>query len=147
MKRSLRVDKIRLAALDAILRLYQSPEGARRAIPALRFLACPLSDIRALAQSLAGPVQALLGPHFTVRVVDCRCQVGSGANPAQTLPSAGLGIAIAQAAGCSLHDLAARLRALPMPVIGRISDDMLYLDLRTLEEKAPFLANLEPLRT
>jgi len=146
MKRSLRVDKIRLAALEAVLRLYRFPENLCRDIPTLRFLACPVARIRMMAESLAAPVQALLKDNFVVNVIACQSEVGSGASPMQTLPSAGLGIRVAAAAGCSINDLAARMRALPVPVIGCISDNVLQLDLRTLEEREPFLVNLRSLQ-
>lgn len=145
MKRSLRIDKIRVAALEAVLKLYKSPENLCRDIPTLRFLTHSADRIRALAEALVEPVQALLGKGFLVDVITCRSEVGSGASPVQTLPSAGLGICAADGAGCNVGDLVARMRALPVPVIGRIRDNMLHLDLRTLEETELFLANLRSL--
>lgn len=146
LKRSLRVDKIRLAALEAVLRLYRSPEKLYQEIPTLRFLMRSAETIQTLAKALAGPVQTLLGAAFSVEVIACQSQVGSGASPRQSLPSAGLGLRAAHAGSAPIRNLAACLRALPVPVIGRISNDILQLDLRTLEATEPFLANLRELR-
>ncbi|HEY8555493.1 MAG TPA: L-seryl-tRNA(Sec) selenium transferase, partial [Burkholderiales bacterium] len=70
----------------------------------------------------------------------------SGAVPVDTLPSAALAIRPRHARrGAALRDLAAALRRLPIPVIGRIADDALLLDLRCLEREQPFLDNLAAL--
>ena len=75
-------------------------------------------------------------------------QIGSGSLPVERLPSAGLAIAPAQkkGAGRALDELATALRALPLPVIGRVSEDRLLLDLRCLEDEAAFLHQLPALR-
>jgi L-seryl-tRNA(Ser) seleniumtransferase len=76
-------------------------------------------------------------------------QIGSGSLPVERLPSAGLRITLQQArrkgSGAALNELAAALRALPEPVIGRIGDDALQLDLRCLEDPAVLLAQLPAL--
>ncbi|MGL1765608.1 hypothetical protein ACSTIG_23580, partial [Vibrio parahaemolyticus] len=67
-----------------------------------------------------------------VSLIECASQIGSGALPLETLPSAGLAIApmTKKGAGSRLDALAAAMRALPRPVIGRIHDDRFLLDLR-----------------
>ncbi len=147
MKRALRMSKLPLAALEATLRLYLRPERLAQDLPALRLLTRPEPQIRALAQQLAPAVAQALAPRFTVEVAAMQGQIGSGSLPVERLPSAGLAIAPAQkkGAGRALDELAAALRALPLPVIGRIADDRLLLDLRCLEETRdvqPFLAQL-----
>ena len=84
------------------------------------------------------------GPDFRVEVVDCESQIGSGALPLETVPSAGLAIrpAASRGRGRALASLAAALRALPKPVIGRVEDRALVLDLRCLEDEAGFVRNL-----
>jgi L-seryl-tRNA(Ser) seleniumtransferase len=81
-------------------------------------------------------------------VIHCASQIGSGALPLETLPSAGLAIcpAAARGAGRALDALAGALRRLPMPVIGRVADSALILDLRCLEDEAAFAANLAALQ-
>ncbi len=147
MKRALRVDKIRLAAIEATLRLYRDPDRLGARLPTLRALSRPRADIDACARRLKDPVAARLGAAFRVEVVACASQVGSGAVPVDTLHSAGLSLrpAALRGAGRALAGLAAALRRLPMPVIGRISDQTLLLDLRCLEDEAAFLANLASL--
>jgi L-seryl-tRNA(Ser) seleniumtransferase len=141
LKRALRLDKIRLAAVEATLRLYRDPDRLVQRLPTLRALARPLAEIEASAQRLAGPLAARLGPAWRVEAAGCSSQVGSGAAPVETLPSAALAIRPAQAAGAgrALAGLAAALRALPVPVIGRIADQALVLDLRCLEDEAGLL--------
>lgn len=141
MKRSLRVDKMRLAALEATLRAYRNPQSLMNDIPVLRFLSRQVEDIAAVAAALRARVSACLGSGFNVEIATCDSEVGSGASPAQTLPSSGLAIA-AVSPTSSLVTLQRQMRALPIPVIGRIKNDRLVLDFRTLEEPNHFLANL-----
>ena len=137
LKRALRVDKMTLAALAALLRLYSDPQRIAERVPTLRLLARPASAIRAQAERL----KPLVEPHVkgTVDVIDCDTQVGSGAAPAHRIPSAGLAIRPGNAR------LAAAFRALPMPVIGRIHEGAFVLDLRCLEDEAPFIGQLSRL--
>jgi L-seryl-tRNA(Ser) seleniumtransferase len=80
-------------------------------------------------------------------------QIGSGALPVETLPSAALvltphgrGTGGKKGAGGRCRRLAEALRALPVPIIGRLSDDAVVLDLRTLEDETGFLNSLGALR-
>src|SRR5262249_45357636 len=138
MKRALRVDKMRIAALEATLRLYRDPDSVARHLPTLRLLALSLIEIEARARRMLRTVQASAGPSFSVDVVACQSQIGSGALPAVTLPSAGLAIRplAARGAGGLLKRLAAGLRRLDIPVIGRIEGQALVLDLRCLEDES-----------
>ena len=146
MKRALRVDKIRLAAIEATLKLYRDPDRLAASLPTLRFLARPAREIESLGERLGGPVGDLLGPAFEVAVVGSDCQVGSGALPTDTLPSFCLAIAAAgDKAAKRVEALQAALRRLPVPVIGRVERQRLLLDLRCLEDEAGFLANLSAL--
>jgi L-seryl-tRNA(Ser) seleniumtransferase len=144
LKRALRVDKIRLAAIEATLRLYRDPDRLAERLPTLRALSRRLEDIEASAGRLQPVVATRLGPAWRVEVAPCSSQVGSGAVPVDTLPSAALAVRPAEArgAGRALADLAAALRHLPTPVIGRISDQALVLDLRCLEDEVAFLASV-----
>ena len=144
MKRAMRIDKLRLAALEATLRLYRDPDRLAERLPTLRMLARPKVEIEALARALQPAVAAAAGPAFTVEVVDCASQVGSGALPTETIPSAGLALRPAgpQASGQALLDLAAALRRCPVPIVGRIADGALILDLRCLENPHGLRASL-----
>ena len=149
MKRAMRVDKIRLAAIEATLLLYQNPERLTARLPTYRALSRDIEDIRACANRLAPHMAACVGPHFSVEIGACESQVGSGAAPTATLPSVGLVIRAAggQHEGRALQRLANALRSLPAPVIGRIKNQALVLDLRCLEDEEGFLANLEHFTT
>jgi len=144
LKRALRVSKLTLAALEATLALYRHPEQLAERLPTLRLLTRPADDIMAMARRLCGAVQAKLGDCFAVDAVECQSEIGSGALPRQTVPSAGLAIrpAARRGAGRALAELAASLRRLPTPVIGRIASDGMILDLRCLDDEEGFVANL-----
>lgn len=142
MKRALRVDKIRLAALEATLKLYRNPERLAEKLPTLRYLARPKSDIAIQATRLQPELQTMLGTAFDVTVTDCASQIGSGALPLSTVPSAGLSIVPKDGSGSALAALATALRQLPLPVIGRIEKGAFILDLRCLDVEARFVRNL-----
>jgi L-seryl-tRNA(Ser) seleniumtransferase len=141
MKRALRVDKIRLAAIEATLKLYRDPDRLAERLPTLRLLARTQEDIAAQARRVLDLVAAMAGPDFTVEVCACNSQIGSGALPLATIPSAGLAIR-ARKRGGMLEKLSARMRALHVPVIGRIEDDALKLDLRCLVDEDTFLVEM-----
>ncbi|MBN4097027.1 MULTISPECIES: L-seryl-tRNA(Sec) selenium transferase [Methylobacterium] len=149
LKRALRVDKMTYAALEAVLRLYLHPERLRAELPTLRLLTCDRDSIAAQAERLAPAVAERLAGRAAVTVAECISQIGSGALPVETLPSAALVLAPASAgsrgAGGRCRQLAEELRRLPVPVIGRISDEAVRLDLRTLEDEAGFLDSLAAL--
>jgi L-seryl-tRNA(Ser) seleniumtransferase len=92
LKRALRIDKARLAALEATLKLYRDPERLASRLPTLRVLTRPAADIAALARRLRPAMQEKLGAGFAVDVMDCESETGSGALPRQTMPSAALAI-------------------------------------------------------
>jgi L-seryl-tRNA(Ser) seleniumtransferase len=146
LKRALRLDKIRLAALEAVLRLYADPDRLAARLPALRLLARPRKEIDAAARRLLAPLAQALNGIATVEVVETKSQIGSGALPVSLLPSAGLALRPASASGGAVEKLARRLRGLPVPVIGRIEGGRLILDLRCLEDEAEFVGQLSSLK-
>ena len=137
LKRALRVGKLTLAALEPVLRLYLSPELLPERLTTLRLFTRPQAQMKAQALALAAPLQAAVGESYEVRAQPMFSQIGSGALPVDTLPSYGLSIHPLQAkrAGRALSALEAALRGLPRPVIGRIADGALWLDLRCLEAR------------
>ena len=147
MKRALRVDKIRLAAIEATLKLYRNPEALAERLPTIRLLARSSDDIAALARRIVPTIAAKLGDAFSVDAIACASQVGSGALPLEKVKSAGLAIKPSgtRGVGRALSGLTAALRCLPIPVIGRIEDQALILDLRCLEDEKSFVANLDTL--
>ncbi|KXF75593.1 L-seryl-tRNA(Sec) selenium transferase [Paramesorhizobium deserti] len=144
MKRALRVDKIRVAALEATLKLYRDPDRLGERLPTMRLLARPQAEIEAQAQKLAPLVARALNGSFSVSVIACESQIGSGALPLATIPSSGLALTPVDGSGSAPELLAASLRQLDRPVIGRIERGSLVLDLRCLEDEAGFAANFTP---
>ncbi|TDR84561.1 L-seryl-tRNA(Sec) selenium transferase [Enterovirga rhinocerotis] len=150
MKRAMRVDKIRLAAIEATLRLYRNPDALALRLPTMHHLTRAVPDLAALAERIRPGLQEALGAGFEVTIAPCASQIGSGALPLATLPSIGLRIARTSdppppgegGKRGSLERLAAAFRALPIPVIGRIEDGALWFDLRCLEDEKGFVGNL-----
>ncbi len=142
LKRALRVDKMTLAALAAVLHLYADPARAMQRVPTLRLLTRKPDDIEVLAQRLAPQLSAALGVRALVEVKACHSQIGSGALPVDLLPSWALMVTLPGRGGRALEQLARAMRALPVPVIGRIADHALLFDLRTLDDEAAFVAQL-----
>ncbi len=147
LKRALRLDKMTLAALEAVLALYRDPDRLAERLPTLRMLTRPLPELQALAERLLTALARALGERASVQVRPCRSQIGSGSLPIDRLDSVCLAIgAPAGGASGSFPDkLAAAFRALPVPVIGRIEDGELRLDLRCLEDEAAFAGQLTKL--
>ena len=102
----------------------------------------------AVAARLSTAVAEAVGASFAVSVTNCMSQIGSGALPLETLDSAGLAVKPIgrKGAGSRLEALSVALRSLPIPVIGRVNDGALVLDLRCLDDEAGFAAQLGQLR-
>ena len=149
LKRAIRCDKMTLAALDTVLGFYENPERLAEEVPSIRLLSRKADDIRAQATRLAPAVAKAYAGHAMVEVVDCMSQIGSGALPVEALPSAALALSPdlpgKKGRGRVLKRLATELRNLSVPVIGRIEDDRLLLDVRCLEDEEGFVSQLSQL--
>ncbi len=147
MKRALRIDKIRMAALEATLRLYADPDKLVKEVPTLRLLTRPQQDIEAQATRLLPALAAAVGETADVAVISCASQIGSGALPVDALPSAGIAIT---PRGKNRNSAAERLsnafRKLPVPVVGRVKDGAFILDLRCLDDETGLIAQLAQLQ-
>ena len=141
LKRALRADKMTLAALEATLRLYLHPEKLAAELPTLRLLTRQADDIRQQAERIRTALVAHYAD-FDLRVEPCLSQIGSGSLPVDRLPSAALTLTPRDGRGSQLEALAARWRLLSVPVIGRIYDGRLWLDLRCLEDETRFMEML-----
>ena len=137
LKRSLRCDKATLAALEATLRLYRDPDRLPERLPTLRMLTRTSAQILPVAKRLQPVLAAALGPVVAVSIQPCKSQIGAGSLPVDRLESLCLAIAPAQAkgkgSGTFCKRVADSLRGLPIPVIGRIEDGQVKLDLRCLD--------------
>ncbi len=150
LKRALRCDKLIIGALEATLRLYRdladSPQGLAQALPVLRLLNRPAEDIHAVGQRVLPAMQQAFAGKADISLQPTRSQIGSGSLPVDRIDSWALRIApvtlTGKRSGTALQSLHAALRALPIPVIGRLQDGALWLDLRTLEDERSFTAQL-----
>ena len=154
LKRALRVGKLTLAALEPVLALYRAPDLLPQRLTTLRLLTRPAAEMRAQAQAILPVLQQALGDRYDVTAEAMLSQIGSGALPVDQLPSHGLVVrasaaALAARASNALGTLEQRLRELPLPVIGHIAQDALWLDLRCLDDdrQARFVEQLQLLRT
>jgi L-seryl-tRNA(Ser) seleniumtransferase len=146
LKRALRVGKITLAALEAVLRLYRDPDRLSERLTSLRMLTRSQDDIAAQAQRLLPVLELALSRwEVSVSIEAALSQIGSGSLPVDRLPSIALVVTPQRKKGGVLHDIEAGLRGLPIPVIGRIADGALRLDLRCMQEEAEFAAQLAQL--
>jgi L-seryl-tRNA(Ser) seleniumtransferase len=150
LRRALRVDKLVLAALEPVLRLYLDPDRLAQALPTLRLLVRAAAEIRVVAQRLAAVLSEVLPPAYAVEVIACASQIGSGALPVDVLPSAGVRVHSTRARrnrDRDVQQLSRALRALPLHIIGRIEDHALVLDCRCLvdvDEVVEMLATSAP---
>ncbi|HEN3629229.1 TPA: L-seryl-tRNA(Sec) selenium transferase [Yersinia enterocolitica] len=144
LKRVLRADKMTLAALDATLRLYQQPDRLTELLPTMRLLTRPAQDIAESAQRVLAALNSSYGAEFTLAVEACWSQIGSGSLPVDRLPSWAVTFTPKEGRGSALEALTARWRGLAKPIIGRVADGRLWLDLRCLEDEAALLRELAP---
>lgn len=129
LNRALRIDKLTLAALEATLELYREPHLAMEAIPTLRMLATPLTELTRRAQALARRLKALGLPRLAVGLADGVSRVGGGALP---LAAPATKLVTVKVEGVSPTRLEEALRGSDPPIICRLEDGRLLLDVRTL---------------
>ena len=147
MKRALRVDKMILSALEAVLRLYGNPERLPRELPALRLLTRTQAEIEEQARRVLPHVAEALSGRAQAEVVPCASQIGSGSLPVDSLASAGIAVSGgAKRRNSFAERIATAFRALPVPVVGHIKDGAFVMDLRCLDDEAGFVAQLDKLR-
>ena len=127
LMRALRVDKLAYAALEATLHEHAAGR-AGEAVPVVRMIEEPVARLEARAAALRARLADMGG--LTVSVAATDATVGGGSTPGVTLPSRAL---VIEVEGRSAAALAAVLRAGPPPVVGRLADDRLLLDLRTVD--------------
>ena len=148
MKRALRVDKLTIAALGAILRLYADPDRLAERLPVLSHLTRRPSELAAMAQRLAPPLSEKLAKLAGVSIIECMSRVGSGSLPVEQLPSVAIAIrplAGKRGGGRVLADLSEAFRSLPIPVIGRVAKVELLFDLRCVDDEETLLSQFDHL--
>ncbi|MFK7898903.1 MAG: L-seryl-tRNA(Sec) selenium transferase [Myxococcota bacterium] len=128
LARALRVDKLTVAALDATLDLMLDARRAEE-IPVIVGLRARAEDLAPRAKRLLADVSALLGPDYSAQVAPSEAAVGGGSLPEHRLPGWAVSIE-----GPRVQALAKRLRDAETPVLARVQDARLWLDVRTLRE-------------
>jgi len=137
LKRALRLDKMTLAALAEVLKLYRSPERLHQELPTLKYLTRDLYELEQQSIRVQAALVEILPNRYRVESLSCKSQIGSGALPVESIDS--FGLAITATADADLRQMVAALRSLPRPVIGRLNDGVLTLDLRCLDCEDVFI--------
>ena len=145
LKRALRVDKMTIAALVEVLKLYRHPESLAEKLPSLRYLVRTRGELEALANTLLPPMQAALGAVAKVSLAPAHSQIGSGALPLHQLPTLVIEIKPKVSGDAALQQLSLAFRRLPLPVVGRLQGGKLLLDIRTLQSAGELLDQLSSL--
>jgi L-seryl-tRNA(Ser) seleniumtransferase len=140
MKRAMRLDKITIAALAAVLRLYANPDQLAQHLPALHLLSRASTDIAAQADRLQPTIAKTLAHIAKVTIEPTQSQIGSGSLPVDRLNSHALALTPLQSSDKALRDLTDALRRLPRPIIGRTNNGRILLDLRALIKDDAFIA-------
>ena len=143
LKRVLRCDKVILAGLEATLRLYLNPEKLTEKLPTLRLLTQPLEQLKINATRLKERLESRLNSQFDIQIEDSQAQIGSGSQPMERIPS--VAVTIAEKTNAKLSALSARFKQLSQPIIGRMENGKMWLDLRSLADIETLLNTLDEL--
>ena len=127
--RALRVDKLKLTALEATLKLYLDQEKLFRELPTLRMISMSLDECEKRALTLAAKLKGI--PGFSIEVIDDASEFGGGSVPTQQIPTK---VVALRHATMSLETLSARLRAGTPSVFCRVQRERALLDVRTLQD-------------
>jgi L-seryl-tRNA(Ser) seleniumtransferase len=129
LNRALRIDKFTLSALESILRLYREPQTVFERVPTLNMISTPVEVLQHKAEQLAEVLEKGIGIRCIVQIAEVMSRVGGGAMPEQNLPSRAV---ILRPLSMKINHLENKLRRLDIPVIGRVENDCLLLDMRTV---------------
>ncbi len=132
LSRALRIDKLTLAALDAVLPKYREEASAMGAVPTLQMLTQSYKQVDQKARRLSKRLRSLKDPLLEIRLVNLPSQVGGGALPSADLSSRCISVGVGN---MTVNAIERFLRKHMPPVIGRIENDLFILDPRTIMEK------------
>jgi L-seryl-tRNA(Ser) seleniumtransferase len=130
LMRAMRVDKTCLMVLERTLQLFRDPDRLRREHPTYRMITTPVETLEARAKKLAELVAAQ-APKVEVRIDRSVAYVGSGSLPTEGIPSLAASVSLP---GISAAELARRLRLDPACIFGRIEEERVCLDTRTITD-------------
>lgn len=131
LTRALRIDKFTAAALEVVLQEYLSEEKAVQNLPVLRMISKTLEEITADAKMLMRTLKRA-GLPATIELQPCESQIGGGSLPLERLASVAVAI---RPDNISVAELEERMRFLPVPIIPRVANDMVLMDVRTIDKK------------
>ena len=132
INRALRIDKMTLAALEATLHLYRDESQAVSTIPSLRMLTMPVNLIANKARRLQNRLKKLGNNRLETVLINSSSRVGGGALPLQKLPTKCVGVKIE---GLSANNIERMMRDADPPIIARIEDDVVVMDMRTIQDE------------
>ena len=132
LNRALRIDKLTLAALEATLIQYLSPEKALSGIRTLRALTAPVNEMARMARRLRNVLRRLDLAGFTFHLQKGASLAGGGSLPTQEIPTVLISVCSPTLPANKLEE---RLRSLDIPIITRIVDNEVLLDIRTIDEE------------
>lgn len=141
LKRVLRCDKVILSALEATLRQYLFPDQLTANLPTLTLLTQPLDQLQNKAIQLKTALSKRLDSRYILQIEPSFAQIGSGALPTEQLPSVAVTIAAPKQA--DLLDLEREFKRFPQPMIGRLANQKMWLDLRSVAMFDELMAMLE----
>jgi L-seryl-tRNA(Ser) seleniumtransferase len=131
LNRALRIDKFTLAALEATLMHYLTPETAPRTLRPLKALTEPLGDVKKRARKLMQKLKRADIPDLTCQLKEAKAAAGGGSLPMQEISTAVVAVKSAQ---LSASQMEAKLRQTAVPIIVRVDEDEILLDMRTVAE-------------
>lgn len=133
LRRALRPSKLTIAALAATLRLYRESPDLTQVVPVLRWLTRPLDEMNVVGAVAIERLRRRLGSEYQLELVDAEAEVGSGAVPAQPLPSRAIAITHPS---LTADVIATRFRTAQPAIVGRVHGGRLLLDLRGIYDAA-----------
>lgn len=145
LKRVLRCDKVILAGLEATLRDYLFPEKLTHNNPTLQLLTQEVSQLQAIAEPLLNKLQEKLGADYLLQIETSSAQIGSGSQPMYRIPSLAITLQPHSGKNEELMQLIRSLKQLSQPIIGRIEQQKLWLDLRSLANPQQLFITLDEL--
>lgn len=131
LMRALRIDKFTASALDVVLKEYLSEENAVKNIPVLEMISRPFEEVKKNAVKLSRLLKKT-NPDAEIKTEVCESQIGGGSLPLERIKSMAVTI---HPNSITTPQLEERLRRLPVPVVARVEDDKIWLDMRTTGEQ------------
>ena len=143
LKRVLRCDKVILAGLEATLRLYLQPEKLSQQLTTLNLLTRPLAQLTQQAEQLKAQLEKILAEDYFIQIEASSAQIGSGSQPLAEIPS--VAVTLQAKTSGNLTALLTRFKTLPQPIIGRVEQQRIWLDLRSVADFGALQTTLEAL--